>query len=129
MFSDIGKALVYLPYIVLRELDHLKSKDENVARLARRAISFIDETFKSKDACIIGQSARESVEKQIIPVEGGDDEILNCCLRILETTKKVLLLTNDKNLRNKAFVNKIESKSREMMKSHNYNAGNYLKFE
>lgn len=114
---------------MLCELDRLKSHDDNVARLARRAITFIDECFKAKDSWLVGQSARESAKRQIIPVHCGDDKILNCCLQIQETTKKVLLLTNDKNLRNKSFVNKIESYSRDMLNYLDYNVKNDIKFD
>lgn len=114
---------------MLIELDRLKTREENVAKLARRAITFIDECFLQKDPFFIGQSAAESVVKQIIPIDSGDDEILNCCLQIQEITKKVILLTNDKNLRNKAFVNKIESLSRDMLHFFEYNVKNDMKFD
>lgn len=78
---------------------------------------------------MIGQSAVESLQKQIISVDSGDDEILNCCLQIQEKTKKIILLSNDKNLRNKAFVNKVESFSRDMLNFIDYNIKNELKFE
>lgn len=124
---DIGKATIYLPYIVLVELDKLKSHGDNVSRLARRAITFIDECFNMKDRFFIGQSG---IEKQIIPAVCGDDRILNCCLQLIEeNTKKLILLTNDKNLRNKAFVNKIEAFSRDMLFFIDYNLKNDIKFE
>lgn len=127
--SDIGKATIFLPYIVLCELDRLKINEEKVARLARRSIAFIDDRFKERDPFFIGQSAVESIQKQIIPIESGDDEILNCCLQIQETKKKIILLTNDKNLRNKAFVNKIESFSRDMLYFVDFNVKNDIKFD
>lgn len=77
----------------------------------------------------MGQSAVESLQKQIIPIESGDDEILNCCLQIQEMTQKIILLTNDKNLRNKAFVNKIEAQSRDMLNFIDYNLKNDIKFD
>lgn len=77
----------------------------------------------------MGQSAVESLKKQIIPIESGDDEILNCCLQIQEMTQKIILLTNDKNLRNKAFVNKIEAQSRDMLNFIDYNLKNDIKFD
>lgn len=123
---DIGKATIYLPYIVLCELDRIKAYNDNLARLARRAINFIDECFKAKDAFMIGESAVESARNRIIPIDCGDDEILNCCLKVLETTRKLLLLTNDKNLRNKAFVNHIEALSRDMLNFMDFNAKNEL---
>lgn len=77
----------------------------------------------------MGQSAVESLKKPIIPIESGDDEILNCCLQIQEMTQKIILLTNDKNLRNKAFVNKIEAQSRDMLNFIDYNLKNDIKFD
>lgn len=78
---------------------------------------------------MIGQSAVESLQKPIISIDSGDDDILNCCLQIQEKTKKIILLSNDKNLRNKAFVNKVESFSRDMLNFIDYNIKNELKFE
>jgi rRNA-processing protein FCF1 len=127
--SDIGKATIYLPYIVLDELDRLKTREEKVAKLARRSITFIETCFNQKDAFFVGQSATESVKKHLIPISSGDDEILNCCLQIKEITKKVLLLSNDKNLRNKAFVNRITSLSRDMMNFADFNVKNEITFE
>lgn len=127
--SDIGKGIIYIPYIVLCELDKLKVPNDNVARLARRAITFIDDCFAKKDPHVIGQSAVESARRQIIPVECGDDQILNSCLLIKETTKKLILLTNDKNLRNKAFVNKIEALSRDVLNYYEFNIKNQITFE
>jgi rRNA-processing protein FCF1 len=77
---------------------------------------------------MVGQSAVESNKQQIIHVKCGDDEILNCCLQTLEATKKLILLTNDKNLRNKAFVNKIEAFSRDMLYLIDFNMKNDIKF-
>lgn len=119
-----------MPYIVLRELDKLKTSLENVAKLARRAINWIDVCFSKKDEFLIGQSGIDSVSvRQFIPIESGDDEILNCCLQIQETTKTIILLSNDKNLRNKAFVNKIESYSKDMLNCVDFNKNNEIRFE
>ena len=127
--TDIGKATIFLPYIVLNELDRLKIRDGDVARLARRSIAFIDECFKQNDSFFTGQSAEESVKNQLIPIDSGDDEILNCCLQIQKNTRKIILLTNDKNLRNKAFVNKIESFSKDMLNFVHFNVKNDIKFD
>lgn len=77
----------------------------------------------------MGQSALEKSQKKIIPVESGDDEILNCCLQFHEFTNKIILLSNDRNLRNKAFVNHIEAFSRDMLYMTEFNMKNELKFE
>lgn len=129
IFTDIGKATIYLPYIVLSELDKIKSYNDKLAVHARRAIALIDECFVKKDRFMIGQSGKESFQKQIIPIDSGDDEILNCCLHILEESEKLILLTNDRNLRNKAFVNKIEAYSRDTLNFLDFNIKNEIKFE
>lgn len=103
--------------------------NDNVMKLARRAIRFIDECFQHKDPFIRGQSAVESVQRQIIPIESGDDEILNCCLQFKEKTKKIILLTNDANLRNKACVNFIEAFSRDILHFYDFNARNEIRFD
>lgn len=97
--------------------------------LARRAVEFINDCLVKKDAFLIGQSGKESFQKQIIPIDSGDDEILNCCLHIQEATEKVILLSNDRNLRNKAFVNKIETFSRDTLNYMDFNVKNEIKFE
>lgn len=76
----------------------------------------------------MGESAAESANR-IIPVDLGDDEILNCCLKMFKETRRLLLLTNDKNLRNKAFVNHIEAMSRDMLNFMDFNAKNDMKLK
>lgn len=77
----------------------------------------------------MGQSALDNLKAKAIPVDTADDEILNCCLQTQEKTKKMILLSNDKNLRNKAFVNRIEAYSRDMLYLIDYNFKNDIKFD
>lgn len=125
LLLGVGRATIFLPYIVLCELDKLKTHQDKVAYLARRAITFIGECFDKKDPCFLGQSAMES-QKRIIPIKCGDDEILNYCLQLKEKTDKIILLSNDNNLRNKAKVNLIESYSHNLLLKSPYYNGNKI---
>ncbi|KAL7031000.1 hypothetical protein ACKWTF_006865 [Chironomus riparius] len=128
LFKDIGRAYIYLPYIVLCELDRLKLREESIARLARTAISFIDDCFKAKDEFILGQNAIES-SRELIEIDSGDDYIINCALQMKELTSKIILLSNDKNLRNKGFVNGFDAFSSDTLNYADYNVNNTIKFE
>lgn len=99
--------------MVLDELDVLKSR-EKVAFHARRANSFIDDCLTSKDQFLTGESRLEN--KKLIKINSPDDEILNCCLKIKLKTAKILLLSNDKNLRNKANLNQVTAYSSDKLK-------------
>lgn len=127
-FVDIGRAYIYLPYIVLCELDRLKLREENISRLARCAISYIDNCFKAKDEFLLGQNAMES-SRELIEIDSGDDYIINSALQLREKTSKIILLSNDKNLRNKSFVNGIEAFSSDTLNYADYNVSNSIKFE
>lgn len=121
-------ACIYIPYIVLCELDMLKTRDGNISKAAQRGIKTINEYFKDKDAFVTGQSVKED-RRELIPTDSGDDRILNCAFQLKELTNKVLLLSNDINLRNKAFVNEIEAYSVDMLNYADFNMTNSIKFE
>lgn len=57
-----------------------------------------------------GQKATES-NRHIIDVKSADDKILNCCLQMIQHSRKVILITNDINLSNKAIASGIETMS------------------
>lgn len=103
--------------MVLDELDKLKSR-ESVAINARRANSFIDKCLTSKDAFLTGESRLE--QEKLIPINSPDDEILNCCLKIKKMSRKIILLSNDKNLRNKSNLNHVTAFSSDMLKDARY---------
>lgn len=110
------------------ELDRLKMREESIARLARTAISFIDDCFKAKDEFLLGQNAIES-SRELIEIDSGDDYIINSALQMKESTSKIILLSNDKNLRNKAFVNGFDAFSSDTLNYADYNVNNSIKFE
>lgn len=113
--------------MVLNELDKIKSYDDNLARLARRAIKVINDNLKSKSIHFCAQSATE--QTKIIQIECGDDLILNACLQINKITSKVLLLSNDTNLRNKAHANRISCMSKDEIVDTKFNSTNEIKFD
>jgi predicted ribonuclease YlaK len=117
-----------VPYIVLIELDKLKFREEKIAKLARAAISYINDCFKEKDKFMIGQNAIDN-KSRIINIDTDDDLIINCALQTKKITKKLILLSNDKNLRNKSIVNGFESFSSDMLSFIGSNEENDIKFE
>ncbi|CAO1393167.1 unnamed protein product [Diamesa serratosioi] len=126
-FHYIGIAVIYVPYMVLNELDKIKSYDDDLARLARRAIKFINDNLKLKNIQFCAQSATEQME--IIQIDCGDDLILNACLQINKITPKVLFLSNDTNLRNKAHANQICSMNKDECVKTTFNSFKAIKFE
>ncbi|KAH8314979.1 hypothetical protein KR074_006382 [Drosophila pseudoananassae] len=102
-------SMLYIPYIVIKELDKLKAKngDENAKRqLAVRAIRYLNTQF-DESLDIQAQSAVDAAE-HLIEVDCPDDSIVNCCLQLKEEVPHMMLLTNDANLRLKGNANNIE---------------------
>jgi rRNA-processing protein FCF1 len=111
-FKGLGFPVLVIPWQVLQELDILKtqrcSTSSSLTARARRAVSFLHSNFMSDHPRIRGQSALDSVA-EAFKIEVPDDAILHCCLQIAQTTNRVILLSNDKNLCNKAIVNGIKA--------------------
>jgi rRNA-processing protein FCF1 len=101
-----------IPWQVLQELDilkdHKRSKSSALAAKARSAVSFLHFNFVSDHPRIRGQTAFDSVPIGF-QIEVPDDAIIQCCLLIAQRTSRVILLSNDKNLCNKAIVNGIKA--------------------
>ncbi|BFF97416.1 transcriptional protein SWT1-like [Drosophila madeirensis] len=96
-------SMLFIPYIVIKELDRLKVRQnaDNMRReLAMRAIRFLNTKF-DESLEIQAQSALEESE-HLIEVDCGDDSIVNCCLQLQKEVPHMVLLTNDANLRLKA---------------------------
>ncbi|TRY63720.1 hypothetical protein TCAL_04917 [Tigriopus californicus] len=102
---------IFLPWTVLRELDALKSrkKTPELAQTAQTAIAFINRHLKINPSRIVGQTAEEEVTAMTSFTDNQDDRILQSCLKLKRDEHPVMLLTNDKNLANKALVYKIET--------------------
>jgi rRNA-processing protein FCF1 len=112
-FKVLGFPVLVIPWQVLQELDILKDRrgstiSSSLAAGARRAVSFLHSNFISEHPRIIGQTALDSVPEPF-KIEVPDDAILQCCFLVAQRTYRVILLSNDKNLCNKAIVNGIKA--------------------
>lgn len=111
---------IIVPWVVLLELDGLKSEDDHIAnrkaghgynihRSARRAIDFLHESIAKRTVdggpyVIRGQKLTDCIDEKA----RGDDAILDCCRFLTKEQKNaVLLLSNDKNLAIKCAVHEI----------------------
>ncbi|CAK1540760.1 unnamed protein product [Leptosia nina] len=99
-----------VPWRVINELDRLKDNNNGNGAVCKRAKAAMDYLYKSlpENSRIKGQSLRDA-NCHIYPCEMPDDEILNCALQQVERGKNVLLVTNDKNLCNKARINSVKN--------------------
>ena len=105
---------IIVPLVVIQELDGLKNDSKCFAQ-ATNAIKFINEQLKQR-----GVLRGEKVfKKEVIKQYCNDDKIVNCCLNLKgDLTEepsssfpkyKIILLTKDINLQNKALINGIDS--------------------
>ena len=111
LFPNISKILFLIPWVVLQELDYIKSSNPSLNKSAREAINFLHREFKDSSKNILGQTMDADlsfVQRQANRTSfNNDDRILYCCL---EEKKKwegviVVMFTNDKNLVTKCNVN------------------------
>ena len=119
LFPNISKILFLIPWVVLQELDYIKSSNPSLNKNAREAINFLHHEFKDSSKNIIGQTMDADlsfVQRQAGVRFNNDDRILHCCL---EQSKKwedvnvvVIMFTNDKNLVTKCQVNSASVVSR-----------------
>ncbi|KAL3870283.1 hypothetical protein ACJMK2_038359 [Sinanodonta woodiana] len=126
--EGFGRPILIIPWIVLQELDSLKGDGGNsrkgipnlslqTQRKARKPVQFLNNVFQARHPCIVGQTPKESSEAaQVFKAECNDDRILQCCMQCQKKyiNSEVVLLTNDKNLVNKAFACKIPAFSRQI---------------
>nr|ODN88277.1 hypothetical protein L203_02886 [Cryptococcus depauperatus CBS 7841] len=110
--------LLLVPFKVIQEIDGLQSSSKlphpdspvDVGRLARVANSWLLETHRERrqgGPCAVRcQSLAERYDHNVIGGK-GDDEILDCCLYYKSQGARVVLWTDDKNLRLKSESNDI----------------------
>ncbi|XP_030378178.1 transcriptional protein SWT1 isoform X2 [Scaptodrosophila lebanonensis] len=110
VLPDTVGSMLYVPYVVIKELDRLKDKNVNnveTTRLyAKRAIRYLNKKF-DESLDIQAQSAIEEAQ-HLIDVDCPDDSIVNCCLQLQTQVTHMMLLTNDANLRLKANASSIK---------------------
>lgn len=114
--NKFGVNDVYIPLIVVEELDRFKKDQNENGRNARMFSRIVDELRRkgsvtkgvelaSGGSLII--SVNESIDKlhhSIIDLEVADNKILSSALSLQEKGKEVLLVTKDINLRLKADI-------------------------
>lgn len=120
--TPAGQLTIVIPWTVLQELDSLKTnprKSKTVQNQARHASSWIFETLASNNASIglrdespgaepivVGQKLTERITMGL----EADDAILDCCTYLHDMKGRMtVILTNDRNLCNKALVNDIRT--------------------
>ncbi|XP_077188768.1 transcriptional protein SWT1 isoform X2 [Paroedura picta] len=110
----IGKFGLVIPWVVLQELDNLKKGRilANVAQKAIPAVHFIHMCLKDPNSKLWGQSVQLASQQTYgFSMENNDDRVLQCCLQYqkLYPQAEVVLLTDDKNLCNKALVSEVKA--------------------
>lgn len=101
---------IVVPFVVLEELDSLKSKQLDVSKSARAAIKMLDDIFKEKSDENIELNNNVKIridfdfESNLFEdIEYGDNKIIACAFKIKKMSKKeVTIVTNDINLRVKS---------------------------
>ncbi|CAG8554548.1 9420_t:CDS:2 [Acaulospora morrowiae] len=118
-YAKKNRLLIIIPWIVLQELDGLKSRPSksydfsngvqpDLQKLAQNAIYFLHNCLVDKVDGIRGQKLDEKMEKH----EHNDDKILDCCRYFrAKTLNPIILLSNDKNLCVKAMVHELSTAS------------------
>ena len=80
--------IVFIPFIVIRELDALKNNVGPIGVAARKASRFIEMSL-IQNPQVVGQQ-----EEQTVGLAGNnDDKIIGCCRYILANQHHCLLLT------------------------------------
>ncbi|XP_072396136.1 uncharacterized protein [Diabrotica undecimpunctata] len=102
------KPLVYIPWMVITELDEMKDRpgDNSLKNRALNASKCINELLNVKEPRVKGQTVSEMSEQKHVGLS-QDDKIIGACLQAVEKYEMVMLLSNDINLRNKAMINGI----------------------
>ncbi|XP_031557115.1 uncharacterized protein LOC116293784 [Actinia tenebrosa] len=133
--EGVGRPILVVPWIVMQELDSLKSdswkirqgkivnqesKDGSVGvdSLARQAIRFLHSCFEAKHPRIRGQTLDEASEHMTAMLEeSNDDRILHCCILFKRKVANghSILFSNDQNLCSKAMVNGIRAFSHQSL--------------
>lgn len=116
--ADTGSAtyIVCVPWIVVQELDRIRNRrtdKKDLSAMAFKAILYINKMLETKNPKLRGQTIAEARGKEgMMPHDNfstDDDHLLYCCLSLKHQGSRVILMTNDTNLRNKALIHDIES--------------------
>ncbi|KAK7133673.1 hypothetical protein R3I94_015514 [Phoxinus phoxinus] len=115
--SGLGFPTLLIPWVVLQELDYLKSGklSSKVEDKARPAVHYIYSCLKNQEPRLMGQSMQQASQAAGGPgVVNNDDRVLECCLQYqaLYPEGAVVLCTNDKNLCSKALLSGVKALSK-----------------
>lgn len=125
-FKGLGRPCLVIPWVVLQELDAIKdsrcitqvSLSLRTQSRARSAVNFLHACLQAKHPRVIFQAPGQAQEPSDIEITCNDDKILQACLQVKRgNSQEVVLLTMDKNLRNKAMVLNIPTYSKESLVS------------
>ncbi|KAJ8951282.1 hypothetical protein NQ318_008185 [Aromia moschata] len=107
-FVEPCQPVIYIPWMVLMELDYMKDQcsDGKLKKNITNSVKFIHNALEQKNPRMLGQTVDEA-EKQKYIGKSPDDKILSCCLQAGERYEHVILVSNDVNLKNKAMVNDV----------------------
>ncbi|XP_062067484.1 transcriptional protein SWT1 [Lepus europaeus] len=112
------RLILIIPWVVVQELDRMKEGKllKYAQYKAIPAVHFINDSLKSKDRKLWGQSIQLASQKFYeLRDENNDDRVLKCCLQYQELfpCSLVVLCTDDRNLRNKGLMSGVKSLSKE----------------
>ncbi|CAM4689827.1 unnamed protein product [Leuciscus chuanchicus] len=115
--SGLGFPTLLIPWVVLQELDYLKSGklSSKVEYKAKPAVHYIYSCLKNQEPRLIGQSMQQASQAACGPgVVNNDDRVLECCLQYqaLYPEGALVLCTNDKNLCSKALLSGVKALSK-----------------
>lgn len=118
--KGVGKPVLVIPWIVMQELDALKTTSSKVSVKAREAILFLHNCFSAGHPRVHGQTMEEvQTEVDNIAIENNDDRILHCCLlyqcKVSGHDGVVVLFSNDTQLCSKAMVNHVRALNRKTL--------------
>lgn len=116
-FGGLGLPTLLIPWVVLQELDYLKSGklSSKVEDKARPAVHYIYSCLKNQEPRLMGQSMQLASQADCGPgVVNNDDRVLQCCLQYqaLYPEGALVLCTNDKNLCSKALLSGVKAYSK-----------------
>lgn len=115
--SGLGFPTLLIPWVVLQELDYLKSGklSSKVEDKARPAVHYIYSCLKNQEPRLMGQSMQQASQAACGPgAVNNDDRVLECCLQYqaLYPEGALVLCTNDKNLCSKALLSGVKALSK-----------------
>ena len=104
---DNEKVIVVIPWMVVQELDNLKnSENQKTAVGARAGVRWLNSTLLSSSPKVKTETAAQCRKVSAkFGSKSPDDKILATCFQFKEDGHKVVLVTNDVNLGNKALIN------------------------